>query len=98
MDTQLPEMQLTDDDDHEDEELEELLPEIYVEIASGLLYECKFFDNFVLVRPASPSFYLALRKLSITDFAGHFEEFCGDHREARLAIRGGPPGFIVDRV
>jgi hypothetical protein len=82
----------------DDEELEELLPDIYVEITTGLLYECKFFDTFVLVRPASPSFYLAIKKMSLTDFVGKFDEFCGDRDEARIAIRGGTPEFIVDKV
>jgi hypothetical protein len=99
LDIQLPETQLTDEDEIEEgEDLDELLPDIYVETATGLLYECKFFDGFVLVRPASPTFYLAIKKMSHVDFSREFEEFSGDLDEARAAIRGEMPGFIVERI
>lgn len=84
--------------EHEEDEAEdELLPDIYTEIATGLIYECKFFDKFVIVRPASPAFYLAIRKLSLADFSKYFDEFGGDVSEVRNAIRGGDVDFIVER-
>jgi hypothetical protein len=82
----------------EHEEIEdELLPDIYTEIATGLIYECKFFDKFVIVRPASPAFYLAIRKFTLVEFSKFFEEYGGDVTEVRDAIRGGEIGFIVER-
>lgn len=81
----------------EQEYEEELLPDIYTEKSTGLIYECKFFDKFVIVRPASPAFYLAIKKLSLVEFSKYFEEFGGDVSEVRNAIRGGSIDFIVER-
>jgi hypothetical protein len=78
-------------------DFEDTLGEIYVERQTSLLYEVKFFDGFVLVRPASPAFYLALRKLSHNEFADMFDEFYGDHEDVREAIRGMTPDIVIER-
>lgn len=87
MDTQLPETQLTDEVDGE-ENFEELLPDYYVQKSTSMIFECKFFDSFVLVRPATPRLYLAIRKVSHKEFMDGFEEFCGDREYVRDIIRG----------
>lgn len=92
MDTPLPETQLTDEVETEDE----LLPDLYVEIATNFLYEVKFFDTFALIRPATPAFYLAIRKINHLDFSRLFTEFTGDRDAARAFIKGETPDFVID--
>lgn len=81
--------------DTEDDFLD-VLGDIYVETATSLLYEAKFFKDFVLTRPASPAFHMGLSKLSHAEFAEQFEEFYGDHRQVHEAIRGMVPDIVVD--
>lgn len=76
---------------HETEEYSDTHGDFYVETDTSLIYEVKFFDDFVLVRPASPQFYLALRKMSISEFSRDFHEFCGDHQEVRDCLEGAEP-------
>lgn len=78
------------------EETADLLPDLYVEKKTHFIYEVKFFDSFVIVRPATPSFYLAIRKLSHVDFSKEFEEFGGDQDVARAFIKGEEPAFIIE--
>lgn len=80
----------------DEEEIDELLPDIYVETATSLIYEVRFFDTFVIVRPATPAFYLAIRKLTHTDFSKLFEEFNGDKDEVRAFIKGMEPNFVIE--
>lgn len=93
MDTPLPETPLTNETE---EEQDDLFPDIYVEKSSKVLFEVKFFDGFCLVRPATPMFYTAIRKISLDDFTSNFEEFLGDLEEVRDALRGMTPELIVD--
>jgi hypothetical protein len=89
LDIQPLETQSTDD-------FADTIGEIYVERDTSLLYEVKFFDTFVLVRPASPAFYLALRKTSHNEFARDFDEFYGDHEQVKNHIRGLSPQIIIE--
>lgn len=70
--------------------MEEVYPDgpsfFYVEKSTSLIYEVQFFKDYVLTRPASPMFYLAIKKLSHVDFAGEFEEYCGDHEAVKASI------------
>lgn len=84
-----PQTNYADDD-------EELLPDLYVEKDTHLIYECKFFDSFVLVRPATPRLYLAIKKLNHKQFVEQFEEFCGNKDEVRDFIRDAEPNFIIN--
>lgn len=77
-------------------EFEDVFGDIYVERKTTLLYEVKFFSDFVLVRPASPSFYQALRKMDYGSFADEFEEYNGDHEAVKECIRGMQPDLIVE--
>lgn len=88
MDTPLPEMPEIDDYD-------DIWGDLYVEDATSLLYEVKFFSGFVIARPASPMFYSAIRKLSDAEFAHEFREYWGDHEEARKAIQGMPDVYAT---
>jgi hypothetical protein len=87
---------LTTDTEATEVDTEELLPELWVERSTRLIYECKFFDGFILVRPATPAIYLAIRKVSDKQFMEEFDEFCGDREAAREFIRNAPPEFIVN--
>lgn len=60
----------------------------YVESNSGLIYEVKFFETFALVRPASPAFYLAIRKVPLLEFSKEFHEYGGDSESIREYLWG----------
>jgi hypothetical protein len=79
-----------------EDDFSDLFGVIYVERSTSLLYEVKFFDGFVLVRPASPAFYQALRKISHTEFADEFEEYGGDQEAVINHIRGEVPELVID--
>lgn len=82
----------------EEEEVEddELFHEVYVETATGFLYEVQMFDTFCLVRLASPNMYAGIRKFSHVEFSGKFHEYTGDPDELRDFIRGAAPDFILE--
>lgn len=90
MDIPLLEMPEISEDDEED-----ILGALYVERETSFMYEVKFFEDFVLARPASPTFYLAIRKMSHNDFANEFDEYYGDHEAARVTIASMLPDFII---
>jgi hypothetical protein len=60
--------------------------DFYTEKATNLIYQAKFFEDFVIARPVSPMFYRAIRKLSLVDFSKEFHEFLGDPQEVRQVI------------
>lgn len=60
----------------------------YVEKDTRFIYEVQFFNDFVLVRPASPAFASALRQLSLGQFNDEFEEFWGDPQQVRDILSG----------
>ncbi len=83
---------------HEEAEVPtELLP-FFVEESTNLIYEAKFFDDFVIVRPASPAFATAIRKLDHNEFAREFKEFWGDPDPVRVFLYGTVPGDPEDEV
>jgi hypothetical protein len=79
----------------DNDEDEELLPGLYVEKKTKIIYEVKFFDNCVLVRPATPGLYLAIRRISHDEFSKDFDEFSGDTKEVREFIKGKNREFEV---
>lgn len=79
----------------EEEEDEEDFYELYVEIATNLIHEVQFFDNFCFVRPASPSMYLNIRKLSLMDFTREFREYYGDVQQLREYLKNSHPDVII---
>jgi len=60
----------------------------FTERATRLIYEASFYDDFVLVRPASPVFYTAIRQLTWNEFNAEFEEFWGDCTRLRKQLDG----------
>jgi hypothetical protein len=74
---------------------EDLLPDVCTEISTGILFEVRFFDGFCIVRPATPSFYCAIKKISYSEFSEKFTEFLGDREQVREFLRGMMPDFIV---
>lgn len=87
---------MTDTDQEDSDDSIELLPLLYVERSTNLIYECKFFDTFVLVRPATPVLYLAIKKLGHDEFMDTFDEFMGDPKKVREFINNSPPEFILN--
>lgn len=67
-----------EDEPDEDEEYSDKL--LYVEKNTRLIFEVQFFPEFALVRPASPLLYRYIRRLSLVEFSGCFDEFDGDHQ------------------
>lgn len=51
---------------------------LYTERDTDLLYEAKFFDDFVMVRPATPGYEQKIERLTHNEFADRFREFWGD--------------------
>lgn len=67
----------------------------YTEKSTSLIYDARFYDDFVIVRPASPAFYLSIRKLSHLEFVAEFDEYGGDqHQVAMFLLGGGEPVLI----
>jgi hypothetical protein len=82
----LPDLEEEDEEEDEDDALNEY--ELYVEIATRMIYQVKLFDNFALIRPASPLFFREIRKMSMLDFSKYYEEFYGDHDMVRAFFNG----------
>jgi hypothetical protein len=84
----------------EEEEIEEeegeLFYEIYVETATNLIHEVQLFDDFVLVRPASPNLYLAIRKLPILEFSKEFHEYLGDCQAVRDYLKNSLADIVIE--
>lgn len=69
----------------------------FTEIATRLIYEAQFFDDFVLVRPASPAFHAAMLKIDdYAEFTSQFEEFAGCHRELREFLNASSEGGVLE--
>lgn len=64
-----------------DSEYEEFDYILYVEKSTRLIFQVKLFEDFAIVRPASPALYRDVRKLTLGRFTQDFEEFCGDHQQ-----------------
>lgn len=61
----------------------------YVERATCLIYEVRFFPEFALVRPAHPEFLGNLQRMDLMAFAEQFEEFYGDSQPIKDFMWGG---------
>ena len=51
---------------------------LYVERASGFIFEVKLFEEFVMLRPATPGFERQVSRLSHGEFADRFDELLAD--------------------
>lgn len=69
----------------------------FTEIATRLIYEAQFFEDFVLVRPASPAFHAAMMKIDdYAEFTEKFEEFAGCHQELRAFLNASSDGGVLE--
>lgn len=68
-------------------EVEDECLDFFTEIATSLIYEARFFENFVIVRPVSPAFYSGICKLDLATFANTFEDFYGDRQQVLAYIK-----------
>lgn len=59
---------------------------LHVEKSTSLIYEAKYFQEWVMVRPATPGFQKAIRRLSYVDFEKEFTDFCGNHEQIYRAL------------
>lgn len=69
---------------------EEMEPNLnfFTERDTRLIYEASFYEDFVLVRPASPLFYSTIRQLTWHEFNAEFEDFWGDRVYLRKMLDG----------
>lgn len=79
----------------EDDYIDDLIY-LYVEKRTGLLHEVQLFNDFVLVRSATPEFRVgSMQKLSNNMFHRAFEEYQGDQRYAKAIAEGYADGLVV---
>jgi hypothetical protein len=78
----------TDITDSSRNRVEERNFNFYTERGTNLIYEATFFEDFALVRPASPAFYSHVMKVSLNDFLGTFDEYLGDRQKIRDVLDG----------
>lgn len=71
-------------------------PALYMQKTTCLLYDVKFFDDFVIVRPVEPEFYHLIKRLSYNDLANDFEESFVDAKALRQKIEDGEDIEIVN--
>lgn len=60
-----------------------------MEKKTNILYDVKYFPDYVIVRPVSPSMYSYIRKMSYTDLAERFEESFVDVKALRARVEKG---------
>lgn len=64
---------------------------LYVERDSGMIFEAKFFEDYALVRPATPSLYHHIKKVGLSRIKEAFDEFCGSRDIVLQHIATGEP-------
>lgn len=60
----------------------------FTEKTSRLIYEVRFYEGFVIVRPASPDPSVKLRQVDWGDFLDEFEEYWGDKEQIAAFVGG----------
>lgn len=61
---------------------------LWTETKTRLIYEAKFFGDFVIVRPLSPGLAGLIKKLTYTELARDFTEYSGDYSVVKAYIDG----------
>lgn len=56
---------------------------LVTETETALIWEAKYFSDFILVRPVSPCLYHQIRKLDHVQFTKEFSEFLGNPTDVR---------------
>lgn len=62
---------------------------VFVENNSNILYDVKYFPEFVIVRPVSPSLYSYIRRLTYTELSEGFHESFVDVQKLREKVAKG---------
>jgi hypothetical protein len=70
--------------------------DIYVETQTNLIHEVQLFEDFALVRPASPNLYLAIRKLPLLEFSKEFHEYLGDCQAVRDYLKNSLADIVIE--
>lgn len=60
---------------------------LVVEKTTSRVFEGKFFDEFVLIRPILKPFIQGMRRVTLAEFDENFQDFCGDPDEIRQFIK-----------
>lgn len=68
-------------------EIEETVPALYMHKRTHLLYDVKFFDDCVIVRPVSPEFYHQIARLSYNELSEDYEESYVDAKALRKKVQ-----------
>lgn len=69
-------------------EIDEPTPMLYVDKKHRVLHEVRLFDDFALVRVATPGFQSDLMKIPTGQFSTEFEEYLGDVEYVRALMYG----------
>jgi hypothetical protein len=80
----------------EEDFMEDMETYLYTEKSSNMIYDIRFFDGFVIARPATPAFYNAIRKLSHLQFSKEFDEYWGDPELVKGYMWGSVFGHTVE--
>lgn len=62
---------------------------VFMEKKTNILYDVKYFPDYVIVRPVSPSMYSYIRKMSYSDLSERFEESFVDVKALRARVQKG---------
>ena len=63
---------------------------------NGMIYEAQEFEDYVLVRPATPLYYAYMENMTPEVFSDRFEEFYGNPEDIRKFSQGLRTPFTVD--
>lgn len=69
--------------------------ELFVHTKTGIIYEVKQYDAFVLVRPVTPNFESLLMRATLEEFEESFEEFLGTKEDLMPFFKGKGTGLRV---
>lgn len=61
---------------------------LYTSRDSGIIVEVKFFDDFAMVRPATPGFERSLRRVSLMEFLDKYDDLMCDPRPIEAMLKG----------
>lgn len=79
-------------------EIEEDQPlNLYVERKTKIIWDARFFDGFVIVRPISPEMARHIRKIKSSLFVVDFDEFMGDYDTIRDWMEGNEPELKIGK-
>lgn len=69
---------------------------LYTEKATSLIYEVQLFEDYALVKQATPGEENNLRQISLEEFGRDFDEFWGDPQQVFDFLRDGLPPVEIN--